>query len=94
MTVLACPAANSALGEHLDRHRRRPLAHADHHRAVADDVHVAAFDGGGQVAGVVVPVVGDEVRGGEHRVEAVDGPAVQGLALAGGLGHGVDRDAP
>ena len=46
--------------EHLDTHRGRPLPHPDHHRAVPDHVHVAAFDRRRQVVQVVVAVVGDE----------------------------------
>ena len=80
-------------GQQLDRHRGGPLAHPDHHRAVPEHVHVAALDGGGLVVRVVVAVVPGEVGGGEHRVEPVDGPAVQGLPLPGGLGHRVDRHA-
>jgi hypothetical protein len=60
---------------------------------VADDVDVAALDRGGQVVGVVAAVPELELRACEHRVVTVDGPAVQGLALAGRLGHGVDRHA-
>ncbi len=80
-------------GEYLDRHRGSPLAHADQHRPVAQDVHVAALDCRGQVAKVVIAVVGGEVRSGEHGVVAVDGPAVQRFPLPGGLGHRVHRHA-
>jgi acetylornithine deacetylase/succinyl-diaminopimelate desuccinylase-like protein len=86
------PVAEQRLGEQFDRHRRGALPHPDHHRAVAQHVHVAALDAGPQVP-VVVPVVPGEVRGGEHRVEPVDRPAVQGLPLPRGLGHRVHRYA-
>jgi hypothetical protein len=80
------------LGQHLHCHRRGPLTHADHHRAVAEHMHVAALDAGRQVRGIVVAVVPGETLVGEHRMEPVDGPAVQRLALARGLGHRVHRD--
>ena len=57
---------------------------------MADDMHVAAFDGGGLVGDVLASVVGDEVAVGEERMVLVDGPGVQRFALAGGHGHGVD----
>jgi hypothetical protein len=79
-------------GEDLGAHRGRPLPHPDHDDPAAEHVHVTALDRRGQVVLVIVAVVGGEVRHGEHRVVAVDGPAVERLALAGGLGHRVDRD--
>ena len=57
MTGLACPAQNSAAASISTAIGRGPLAHADHHRAVAEHVHVAALDGGGLVVRVVVAVV-------------------------------------
>ena len=93
MTRSRLPAGEQRPGQDLDRHRRGPLAHADEHGAVPEDVDVAAFDRGRQVVLVVVAVVDDHVLVREERVEAVDGPAVQRLALAGRLGHGVDRHA-
>jgi hypothetical protein len=53
-------------------------------------MRTAPLDGGRLVIAVLVAVVGDEVGTGEHRMEAVDGPGVQRLALPGGHGHGVD----
>ena len=81
------------LGDRLDGHRRGALAHADEDGAVADHMDVAALDGGRLVVAVLVAVVGGEVGGGEERVEPVDGPRVQRLSLAGGLGHRVDGHA-
>jgi hypothetical protein len=51
---------------------------------------VATFDRGRLVRAVPVAVVGDEVCTGEDRMEAENGPRVEGLALAGGLGHRID----
>ena len=85
-------AGEQGAGEDFRRHRGGPLAHADQDRAVAQDVHVAAFHAGRQVVGVVVAVVGDEARAGEQGVVAVHGPDVQRLPLPGGLGHRVHRD--
>ena len=69
-------------GEDLGAHRGRPLPHPDHDHAAAEHVHVTALDRRGKVVLVIVAVVGDEVRPGEHRVVAVDGPPVERLALA------------
>jgi hypothetical protein len=77
-------------GELLDRHRRRSLAHADDHRSVAEHVHVAALDRRRLVVDVIAAQPGVERRRGEHRVEPVDRPHVEGLALARRLGHRVD----
>ena len=93
MTRSACPAGEQSLGQDLDGHRRRPLTHADEHGAVAEDVDVATFDRCRQVVLVIVAVVDDRVLVGEEGVEPVDGPAVQRLALACRLRHGVDRHA-
>jgi hypothetical protein len=38
------PSPQQGRGEQLACHRRGALAHADHYRAVAEHVHVAAFD--------------------------------------------------
>jgi len=83
------PGLEQPVGHQLHRLRGGPLAHPDQHRAVADDQDVTAFDGGGLGVGTVVP--GLEVRRGEHRVPAVDGLVVDGLAHPGLLAHGVDR---
>lgn len=63
-----------------------PLPHADHDGAVAEDVHVAAFE---RPHGAVEDRLGRD--GGEHRMEPVDGLGVQALAPPGVLGHRVDR---
>ena len=60
-TRVRLPGVEQRMGEDLDGHRGGALAHADQHRAVADDVDVAALDGGRLVVAVVVAVVGDEV---------------------------------
>ena len=93
MTLVRLAGREQSLGEHLGTHRGRAFPHPDHHRAVSDHVDVATFDRRRQVVQVVVAVVGHELRVGEERVEAVDGPAVQRLALAGRLGHRVDGHA-
>ena len=49
-TLVAWPVSNRAWATDLDGHRRGALAHADQHGAVADDVDVAALDGGRLVA--------------------------------------------
>ena len=89
---MAEPGPEQRPGDPQHRLRRGPLAHADHHRAVADGLHVAALDVG------TAPVFADpaepdgELLGGEHRAEPVDGLHDHGLRLAGRLGHRVDRD--
>ena len=92
-TVVACPLSNRAWATVSTAIGRGALAHADQHGPVADHVDVAALDGGRLVAAVLIAVVGDEVGIGEERMEAVDGPGVQRLALAGRHGHRVDGDA-
>ena len=69
------------------------LTHPDHDRPVADHGDVAALDRGRLVGEGVVAVEHVELGVPEHRVEVVDDPGVDGLALAGGLGHRVDRDS-
>ena len=72
---------------------RGALAHADHHRAVADRLHVAALDVAAAPVLVGAAQPDRELLGGEHRVEPVDGLHDHRLRLAGRLGHRVERDA-
>lgn len=68
------------------------FAHTDHHRAVADDENVPALDGGRCVPHRIVAVVEHELLRGEHRMEVVDQPGVDGLALPCRFGHRVEVD--
>ena len=65
-TVVACPAAKSALATDSTAIGRGPFAHADQHGAVADHMDVAAFDGRRLVVAVLAAVVGGELGPGEH----------------------------
>ena len=56
-------------------------------------MYVSTLDGGRLVAAILVAVVGDEVTAGEERMETIDGPRVERLALAGGLGHRIHGHA-
>ena len=95
ITLLTEPCAKQLAGQDLDALRGRALAHADHHRTVADDQDVAALAGGRLVRARVVAVVEAERRrrSREHRVEVVDQPRVDRLPLAGGLDIGL-TDSP
>ena len=78
--------------QHADALRRRPLAQADHHRAVADHEDVAALHGGGLV--VIVIVAEPELQVVlEFGVEVPDHAGVQRLALTCLLGHRVHRQS-
>ena len=78
-------------GDPHHRLRRRPLPHPDHHRAVADRLHIPAL----HVA--AAPVLFNaaqpdrELLGGEHGVEPVDRLHDHRFRHAGRLGHRVDR---
>jgi len=61
------------LGQNLDRHWGRPLAHADQDGSVPDDVDVATLKGGRLVQDVVVPVVHGEL-GLKERCETCRSP--------------------
>ncbi len=80
-----------AAGQVLHAHRGAALAEPDHHRAVAEDVDVAALERGRLVV-LVVAAVPDRSNSalGEHRVEPVDRRAVHGLPHPGRHRHRVD----
>ena len=86
------PGPEQRPGDPQHRLRRGPLAHADHHRAVADRLHVAALDVAAAPVLVDAAQPDRELLGGEHRVEPVDRLHDHRLRLAGRLGHRVDRD--
>ena len=83
MIFSACAGGEELLGEILDTHRRAALAHADHHGAVTEHLDVAALERRRLVRCVVASVPDVEARLREHRVELVDGGAVD-RSRAGG----------
>jgi hypothetical protein len=80
--------------DHRHRLRRGPLAHADHHGAVADRHDVAAFDR--RAAPVLVDAAVPDVHAAgldEHRMEPVNGLHEDGLRTPCRLLHRVDGHA-
>ena len=100
MTRSAAPLAKRARAIRSIIRPGGPFGHPDRDRPAADDLHVAALQGGLPEVLDVEPLVVAELRIpvverliAEPRMRAIDGGHVVGLAPTGGPEHRIDRDA-